>query len=113
MTKLLVNFTRNFFHLLWLQNSGCIYSGIIIPVNVRGKYSTSSFKIRRLQRYCLHNVMIASVRSSILRIANQLGRAFIISIQIPFFGTYVIVRNNEIPWENLISILFQILKKAK
>ena len=30
-----------------LGNSGYIYSGIIIPVNVTGKYSKSSFKIRR------------------------------------------------------------------
>ena len=57
--------------------------------------------------------MIAPARSSILRIANQLDQAFMNSIQIHFFGTYVIVRNNEIPWENLISILFKILKKAE
>ena len=57
--------------------------------------------------------MIESARSSILRIANQLDRAFMNSIQIHFFGTYVIVRNKEIPWKNLISTLFQILKKAE
>ena len=57
--------------------------------------------------------MIATARSSILRIANQLDRAFMNSIQIHFFGTYVIVRNKEMPWENLISILFKILKKAE
>ena len=56
MTKLLGNFTRNFFYLLWLKNSGYIYSDIITPVNVTGKYSKSSFKIRRWQRYCLHNL---------------------------------------------------------
>ena len=28
----------------------------IIPINVRGKYSKSNFKIRRWQRYCLHNM---------------------------------------------------------
>ena len=39
-----------------LLNSPRIYSGIIIPVNVTGKYSKSSFKIRRWQRYCLHNL---------------------------------------------------------
>ena len=53
MTKLLVNITRKIVYLLWLQNSGYIYSGIIIPVNVTGKYSKSSFKICRWQRYCL------------------------------------------------------------
>ena len=55
MTKLLVNFNRKIANLLLLQNSDYIYSGIIIPLNVRGKYSKSSFKIRRWQRYCLHN----------------------------------------------------------
>ena len=34
MTKILVNFTRKIVSLLWLQNSGYIYSGIIIPVNI-------------------------------------------------------------------------------
>ena len=34
MTKLLVNFNRKIVYLLWLKNSGCIYSGIIIPVKV-------------------------------------------------------------------------------
>ena len=57
MAKLLVNFTRKIVYLLWLQNSGYIYSGIIIPVNVRGKYSKSSFTIRRWQHYCLHNLV--------------------------------------------------------
>ena len=38
MTKLLVNFTRKIDCLLWLKNSGYIYSGIIYPVNVTGKY---------------------------------------------------------------------------
>ena len=47
MTKLLVNFTRKIVYILWLQNSGYIYFGIIILVNVTGKYSKSSFKIRR------------------------------------------------------------------
>ena len=56
MTKLLVNFTRKIVYLLWLKNSGYIYSGAIIPVNVTRKYSKSSFKIRRWQRYCLHNL---------------------------------------------------------
>ena len=42
MTKLLVKFTRKIVYLLWLQNSGYIYFGIIIPVNVTGKYSKSS-----------------------------------------------------------------------
>ena len=63
MTKLLVNSTRNIVYSLWLQNSGYIYSGIIIPVNVRGKYSKSSFKIRRWQRYYLH--ILAPVRFSL------------------------------------------------
>ena len=45
MTKLLVNFTRKIVYLLWLRNSGYIYSGIIISVNVTGKYNKSSFKI--------------------------------------------------------------------
>ena len=54
MTKLLVNFTRKIVYLLWLQNPGYIYSSIVISVNVTGKYSKSSFKIRRCQRYCLH-----------------------------------------------------------
>ena len=49
MTKLLVNFTKKIVYLLWLQNSGYTYSGIIIPVNVTGKYSESSFKIRRAE----------------------------------------------------------------
>ena len=35
MTKLLVNFTRKIVYLLWLQNSGYIYSGIIISVDVK------------------------------------------------------------------------------
>ena len=52
MTKLLVNFTRKIVYLLWLKNSGII----VIPVNVTGKYSNSSFKIRRWQCYCLHNL---------------------------------------------------------
>ena len=56
MTKLLGNFTRKIVCSLWLQNSGYIYSGIIIPVNVTGKYSQSNFKIRRWQRCCLHNL---------------------------------------------------------
>ena len=43
-------------YLLMLQNSGYTYSGIIIPDNITGKYSESSFKIRRWQRYCLHNL---------------------------------------------------------
>ena len=49
MTKFLVNFTRKIVYLLRLKNSGYlyIYSGIIIPVNVTGKNSKSSFKIRR------------------------------------------------------------------
>ena len=34
-----------------------IHSDFIIPVNVTGKYSKSSFKIRRWQRYCLHNLV--------------------------------------------------------
>ena len=51
MTKRMVQFTRKIVYLLWLQNSG-----IIIPVNITGKYSKSSFKIRRWQRYCLHNL---------------------------------------------------------
>ena len=51
MTKLLVNFTRRIVYLLRLQNSG-----IIILFNVTGKYSKSSFKIRRWQRYSLHNL---------------------------------------------------------
>ena len=50
MTKLLINFTRKIVYLLWLQNSGYIYSGIIIPVDVTEKYSKSSLKIRRWQR---------------------------------------------------------------
>ena len=41
MTKLLVIFTRKIVYLLWLQNYSYIYSGIIIPVNVTGKYSKS------------------------------------------------------------------------
>ena len=56
MTKLLIIFTRKIVYLLWLQNSGYIYSGIIIPVNVTGKYSKNSFKIRRWQRYYLYNL---------------------------------------------------------
>ena len=56
MTKLLVNFTRKIVYLLWLQNSGYIYSDIIIPINLTRKYSKNSFKIRRWQRYCLHNL---------------------------------------------------------
>ena len=56
MTKLLVNFTRRIVYLLWIRNSGYIYSAINNPVNVTGKYSKSSFKIRRWQRYCLHNL---------------------------------------------------------
>ena len=56
MTKLLVNFTKKMVCLLWLQNSGYTYSGIIITVNNTRKYSKSSFKIRRWQRYCLHNL---------------------------------------------------------
>ena len=36
-----------------VKNSGYIYPGIMIPVNATGKYSKSSFKIRRWQRYCL------------------------------------------------------------
>ena len=55
MTKLLVNFTRRIVYLLWIRNSGYIYSAINNPVNVTGKYSKSSFKIRRWQRYCLHS----------------------------------------------------------
>ena len=51
MTKLLVNFTRKIVYLLSVQNSG-----IIIPVNVTGKYSKSSFKIRHWHRSCLHNL---------------------------------------------------------
>ena len=47
MIKLLVNFTRKIVYLLWFQNSGYIYSGIVIPVTVTRKYSRSSFKIRR------------------------------------------------------------------
>ena len=57
MTKLLVNFTRKIVYLSWLQNSGYIYLGIIIPVNVTGKHSKSSFRIRRWQRYCLNNLV--------------------------------------------------------
>ena len=56
MTKLLVNFARKIVYLLWFQNSGYIYSGIIITVDVTGKYSKSSFKIRRWQRCCLDNL---------------------------------------------------------
>ena len=41
--------------LLWLRNCGYTCSGITISVNVIGKYSKSSFKIRRWQRYCLHS----------------------------------------------------------
>ena len=33
-----------------------VYPGIIIPVNVTGKNSKSSFKIRHWQRYYLHNL---------------------------------------------------------
>ena len=55
MTKLLVNFNRKIVYLLWLQNSGYIYSGII-PVTDTEKYSKSSFKIRRWERYFLHNL---------------------------------------------------------
>ena len=51
MIKLLVDFTRKFVFLLWLQNSG-----IIIPVNVTEKCSKISFKIRCWQRYCLDNL---------------------------------------------------------
>ena len=51
MSKFLVNFMRKIGYLLWLQNSS-----VIILVNVTGKYSESSFKIRRWQRYCLHNL---------------------------------------------------------
>ena len=42
MTKLLVNFNRKIVYLLWLKNPDYIYSGIIIPVNVTGKYNKSS-----------------------------------------------------------------------
>ena len=56
MTKLLINLTRKIVYLLWLKYSGYIYSGIIISVNIRGKYSKSSVKIRRWQRYCLDNL---------------------------------------------------------
>ena len=56
MTKRLANFAKKIVHLLWLKNSGYTYYGIIIPVNVTGKYSKSSFKISRWQRYCLHNL---------------------------------------------------------
>ena len=56
MTKILVYITRKIVYLLRLQNSDYIHSDIIIPDNVRGKYSKSSFKIRRWQRYCLHNL---------------------------------------------------------
>ena len=54
MTNLLVNFTRKIVYLLWLKNPGYTYSGIIVPVNVIEKYSKSSFKIRRCQRYRLY-----------------------------------------------------------
>ena len=47
MTKLLVDFIRKIVYLLWLKNSGYIYSGIIIPVNVTGKCNKISFKICR------------------------------------------------------------------
>ena len=49
MTKLLVNLTRKIVYygqkilVIYIY----IYSGIIIPVHVRGKYSTCSFKIYR------------------------------------------------------------------
>ena len=71
MTKPLVNFTRKIVYLLWLQNSGYIYSDIIIiiPVNVTGKYSKSSFKIRRWQRYCQHN--LARFRFSLYMQASE------------------------------------------
>ena len=46
ITKLLVHFTRKNVYLLWLQNSGNIYSVIITLLNVAGKCSKSSFKIR-------------------------------------------------------------------
>ena len=52
MNKLLVNFTKKIVFLLWLKISGYIYSGIIISVNVTGKCSKNSFKIRRWQRHC-------------------------------------------------------------
>ena len=67
--RLSFSYTMNTFlssvlsYLLWLQNSGYIYSGIIIHVNVAEKYSKSSFTIRRWQRYCLHS--IAPFRSSL------------------------------------------------
>ena len=58
MTKLLVNITRKMIYLLWLQNAGYIYSGIIIPVNVIGKYEVCSenngnFLISRVWRVLL------------------------------------------------------------
>ena len=67
MTKLLVNFTRKIVYLLWLQNSGYIYSGIILPVNVTGKYSKSSFKIRRY----VHNLTRFRFPLCILTLGGQ------------------------------------------
>ena len=58
MTKGLVNMTGKIVYVIWLQNSGYAYSGIIIPVNVTGKYDKSSVKMRRWQRYCLHNLAL-------------------------------------------------------
>ena len=61
MTKLLVNLTKKIVYLLWLQNSGYIYSSIIITVNVKGKYSKSSFKIRGVQKDSIFDPILASV----------------------------------------------------
>ena len=69
ITKILVNFTKKIVYSLWLKNSVFIYSGIIIPVDVTGKYSKSGFEIRRWQRYCLHN--LAPYRFSLFRYTGK------------------------------------------
>ena len=57
MTKLLVNFTIEIVYLLWLQNSGYIYSGIIIPVNVTGKYIV----VKVVSRYAIGSATVCTI----------------------------------------------------
>ena len=57
------------------------------------------------------SVMIAPARSSVLRIANKLDRAFMNSIQIHFLGTYVIVRNKKCRGKIQFRFYFKYLKR--
>ena len=129
ITKLLINFTRKIVHLLWLKNSGYIYSAIIIPLNPLtpkiADFLTHFCPLltKRKREYimskpCIHNVFGSPLSSYEVKITlSCTGKPIcrILFEKVPkiwnYFFYYFFFQMDKAYWSTLREMLLVVLTK--